>query len=288
MDCLNVGQDCRAITPELVEKYGQYLYREERSANTISKYKRDLRSLIVFLGKDELSKEKLVEWKAALERTHAPASVNSMLAAVRAFLEWREMPWLKVKPLKLQRRIFSRPDKELSRAEYTRLVKAAGRRGDSRLELLLQTVCATGMRVSELQFVTVQAIRAGRAYVNCKGKRRVVFLPRALCRQLMKYCNKRSIDSGVVFRTVSGKPLDRSNIWRSMKRLCKSAGVEHAKVFPHNLRHLFARTYYSLHPDLGRLADLLGHTSVATTRIYTMESGLLHARQLDRMGLVLT
>ena len=210
-----------------------------------------------------------------------------MLAAVNGFLEWSGMPQMKVKPLKIQKCLFAKPEKELTQEEYWRLIKAAEEKDNHRLAMLLQTICATGIRVSEVRHITVEAVGIGQANVDCKGKNRVVFLPKVLCRALQRYCRKHGIDSGPVFKTAGGKPLDRTNIWRDMKALCNRAGVEPGKVFPHNLRHLFARTYYKLEKDLSRLADLLGHSSVTTTRIYTMESGKSHIRQLERIGLVL-
>ncbi len=270
-----------------ITEYVVYLKSEERSHNTIAKYVRDLRAFLTFWGGGEISKMIVLDWKDKLIQEYAPASVNSMLAAVNGFLDWLEKPECKVKPLKIQREIFARPEKELTKAEYDRLVRAAQSKNNERLALLLQTICATGIRVSELCFITAQAVHTGRASVDCKGKSRTVFLPKELCKSLTRFCREQKITSGVVFRTASGKPLDRCNIWRDMKNLCKSAGVEQSKVFPHNLRHLFAKTYYSIEKDLSRLADLLGHSSVNTTKIYTMESGRTHQRQLERMGLVL-
>lgn len=269
-------------------EFETYLYHQERSANTIKKYSRDLRALFTFLRGREFSKDSLLSWKEQLTGTYAPASINSMLAAVNAFLDWLGLPVMKLKPLKIQREIFLKPEKELTREEYRRLVKAANQEHDYRLSLLLQTICATGIRVSELRFITVEAVKAGRAVVDCKSKTRTVFLPLDLCRALRCYCRKQGMENGVIFRTKTGKPIDRSNVWKNMKALCESAGVEPGKVFPHNLRHLFARTFYSLEKDLSRLADLLGHTNITTTRIYTMENGWEHAKQLDRMGLVFT
>lgn len=270
----------------LVRDYENYLVEEERSRNTITKYMHDLKSYFIFLQGEAVTKESLVCWKEKLTQTYLPASVNSMLAAVNGFLEWAGYPQYRVKPLKIQREIFTKPEKELSKEEYIRLVKAAEEKQNCRLALILQTICATGIRVSELQFITLETARTGRAVVDCKGKKRTVFLPGALSRALQEYCREHGIKEGVVFRTKNRKPLDRSNIWRDMKNLCCSAGVEPEKVFPHNLRHLFARTYYHMEKDLSRLADLLGHSNVTTTRIYTMESGLEHAKQVERMGLV--
>ena len=270
-----------------IAEFQNYLHQEERSRNTITKYIRDLKVFFTFLDGQPMAKEALLDWKKHLTQTHAPASVNSMLAAVNGFLEWSGMPLMKVKPLKIQKCLFAKPEKELTQEEYWRLIKAAEEKDNHRLAMLLQTICATGIRVSEVRHITVEAVGIGQANVDCKGKNRVVFLPKVLCRALQRYCRKHGIDSGPVFKTAGGKPLDRTNIWRDMKALCNRAGVEPGKVFPHNLRHLFARTYYKLEKDLSRLADLLGHSSVTTTRIYTMESGKSHIRQLERIGLVL-
>ena len=286
MEYGNVPGMLRLDKTGLVRHYENYLVEEERSRNTITKYMRDLKSYFIFLQGEAVTKESLVCWKEKLTQTYLPASVNSMLAAVNGFLEWAGYPQYRVKPLKIQREIFTKPEKELSKEEYIRLVKAAEEKQNCRLALILQTICATGIRVSELQFITLETARTGRTVVDCKGKKRTVFLPGALSRALQEYCREHGIKEGVVFRTKNRKPLDRSNIWRDMKNLCCSAGVEPEKVFPHNLRHLFARTYYHMEKDLSRLADLLGHSNVTTTRIYTMESGLEHAKQVERMGLV--
>ena len=286
MEYGNVPGMLRLDKTGLVRDYENYLVEEERSRNTITKYMRDLKSYFIFLQGEAVTKESLVCWKEKLTQTYLPASVNSMLAAVNGFLEWAGYPQYRVKPLKIQREIFTKPEKELSKEEYIRLVKAAEEKQNCRLALILQTICATGIRVSELQFITLETARTGRTVVGCKGKKRTVFLPGALSRALQEYCREHGIKEGVVFRTKNRKPLDRSNIWRDMKNLCCSAGVEPEKVFPHNLRHLFARTYYHMEKDLSRLADLLGHSNVTTTRIYTMESGLEHAKQVERMGLV--
>lgn len=271
-----------------INKYVDYLQNEERSENTITKYTRDLRAFFAFTGGCVIDKAAVLLWKEKLIQDYVPTSVNSMLAAVNGFFDWLGLPQLKVKPLKIQRAIFARPEKELTRQEYDRLVRTAQEKHNERLALLLQTICSTGIRVSELPYITAEAVRVGRATVDCKGKTRTVFLSKELCKSLTRYCSEQNIMAGVVFRSASGAPLNRSNIWRDMKSLCKSAGVEQSKVFPHNLRHLFAKTYYSIEKDLSRLADLLGHSNIATTRIYTMESGVEHIRQLERMGLVLS
>ena len=220
--------------------------------------------------------------------SHAPATVNSILAAVNGFFRFMGWKDIAVKLLKIQKALFCDERRELTRAEYARLVSAAQKVGNERLSLVMQTICATGTRVSELRFITVEAVTTGRAEICNKGKRRTVFLPGRLRRLLRKYLQKQKKTAGAVFTTRTGRPLDRSNIWRDMKALCESADVEPGKVFPLNLRHLFARTYYSLEKDLSRMADILGHSSVNTTRIYTMESGSVHQRQLERMGLIIT
>ena len=220
--------------------------------------------------------------------SHAPATVNSILAAVNGFFRFMGWKDIAVKLLKIQKALFCDERRELTRAEYARLVSAAQKVGNERLSLVMQTICATGIRVSELRFITVEAVTTGRAELCNKGKRRTVFLPGRLRRLLRKYLQMQKKTAGAVFTTRTGRPLDRSNIWRDMKALCESADVEPGKVFPLNLRHLFARTYYSLEKDLSRMADILGHSSVNTTRIYTVESGGVHQRQLERMGLIIT
>ena len=276
------------LTAALIRRYADHLREQERSAATIQKYAHDLTALLEYLQGEALTKALMIGWKEALSADHAPVTVNSMLVAVNGFLRFMGWHALTVRLLKIQRPLFREEQRELSKDEYARLVDAAQRAGDERLALILQTICATGIRVSELRFISAEAVRSGRAEVCNKGKRRTVFLPDRLRRLLKTYLKKQKITAGAVFVTRTGRPLDRSNIWRAMKALCKSAEVEPSKVFPHNLRHLFARAYYALEKDLARLADILGHSSINTTRIYTMESGTVHARQIGRMGLVIT
>lgn len=277
-----------ALTANLIQKYLTHLHEQERSAHTISKYAHDLTALLAYLNGEPLTKNALIGWKAQLADALAPASVNSMLVAVNGYLGFMGWQDLKIKLLKIQKTVFVDESRELSKEEYTRLVHAAQQNENERLALVLQTICATGIRVSELRFITVEAVQCGRAEISNKGKRRVVFLPAALRKLLTAYLHKQGKTSGSVFTTRSGKPLDRSNIWRDMKALCQSAGVDPKKVFPHNLRHLFARVFYSLDHDLSRLADILGHSSITTTRIYTAECGTVHAQQVDRLRLVIT
>ncbi len=276
-----------ALTTALLQKYLLHLQEQERSRATVSKYAHDLGALLAYLDGAPLTKAVLVDWKAHLVATLAPASVNSMLVAVNGFLTYCGWPELRVRLLKIQKSAFLAEEKELTRPEYERLVRAAQQQENERLSLVLQTICATGIRVSELKFITAEAVARGRAEISNKGKLRIVFLPRTLRRLLAAYLRKEGKTTGAVFTTRSGKPLDRSNIWRDMKSLCQSAGVDPKKVFPHNLRHLFARTFYSLDHDLSRLADILGHSSVNTTRIYTAECGNVHAQQMERLKLII-
>lgn len=276
------------ITPEFIQNYLIYQEEQERSAATIQKYAHDLTELYTYLNGQPLNKLALIGWKQELTETYAPTTVNSMLTAVNGYLSYMGWPELRIKLLKIQRSLFLDEQKELTRSEYFRLVRVAEQEGKERLSLVIQTICATGIRVSELRFITAEAVCCGRAGITNKGKRRTVFLPDKLRRLLKQYLKTQKITTGAVFVTRTGKALDRSNIWRDMKALCERAGVDSNKVFPHNLRHLFARTFYSLERDLSRLADILGHSNVSTTRIYTAESGATHAKQMERMGLVIT
>lgn len=278
----------RFLTADLIERYTDYLREQEKAGSTVRQYSRNLTELQLWLAGMPLSKSRLIEWKQMLAGKYAAATVNATLAAVNGFLHYMRWGSMTVKLLKIQRSSFIDESRELSREEYTRLVQTAEQQGNQRLSLVLQTICATGIRVSELKFITVDAIQTGRAEIANKGKRRPIFLSEKLRRVLKRYIQKQKITAGAVFVTRAGKPLDRTNIWREMKGLCETAGVEPGKVFPHNLRHLFARIYYTLEKDLSRLADILGHSSINTTRIYTAESGIVHARQVERMGLVLT
>ena len=276
------------LTEAWIRRYAVHLMEQERAVNTIQKYVYSLHKLQRYLNGTPVTKMALIGWKEQLMQTYAPASINTMLASLNSFLSFMGWHGLEMKPLKVQRTLFFDERRELSRSEYMRLVNVAQRIGKLQLALILQTICATGIRVSELRFITREAVQTGRAEVFNKGKRRTVFLPGKLCRILRKYLCEKKITDGAIFITRTGRPLDRSNIWREMKDLCEKAGVDPDKVFPHNLRHLFARTYYAIEKDLSRLADILGHTSVNTTRIYTVESGMVHARQLERMNLIIT
>lgn len=274
----------RNITEEQIERYRQYLIRDEKSTATVEKYLRDVRAFSVFAGRAAVTKELTVAYKKELLKNYAPHSINSMLAGVNSFLSFMGWPDCKVKLLKLQRQAYCPEDKELTRAEYERLLKAAEKNGQ--LKLVMQTICATGIRVSELRFFTVEAVKRGEVVVSCKAKTRTIFIPGKLRKRLLDYAKRQKIRSGVIFLAKSGKPLDRKTIWAQMKGLCKAAGVKAEKVFPHNLRKLFARTFYGIEKDIAKLADILGHSSIDTTRIYIMTTGTEHRRKIERLGLV--
>lgn len=278
----------RIIRLRKIKEYEVYLMEQEKSLLTIKKYIQDLKRMYEYFGDKELSKISLIEWKNVLTKSYSSSSVNTILAAANGFLEFNGWCDLKIKPLKIQKNIFCDEKKELTRDDYLKLIKAAEKSNNKRLSLIIQTICSTGIRVSELSFITVQSVYSGKAEINNKGKRRIIFIPVKLSIILKKYIRKQKISSGVIFITKGGKPVDRSNIWREMKNLCEESGVKSEKVFPHNLRHLFAKIYYSAEKDLSRLADILGHTNINTTRIYTMESGSVHLKQLDKMNLVIT
>lgn len=270
-----------------LERFHRELHMMERSAATIEKYDRDLRAFYRWLPENKrFRKETVMAYKGHLCETYAPASVNSMLAALRSFFKFMGWNDCDVKSLKVQRRIFSRKEKELNKEEYERLVETAELQGNRRLCLLLQIMASTGIRVSEVQYITVEAVKRGKAEISLKGKIRVILLPGKLCRKLLKYIKKEKITSGQIILTRSGRPMNRKEIWAQMKNLCKAAGVDTQKVFPHNLRHLFARIFYKVQRDLVKLADLLGHSSIETTRIYLITSGEEHLRDMERLGLV--
>lgn len=277
----------KTITKKSIDSFHQFLIYEEKSPSTLKKYIHDVCTFAAWLEKRAPQKSLVLEYKANLIGKFAPASVNSILSSLNSFFEFCDLPNLKVKLLKIQRQIFTDRNHELSKEEYGRLLNAAYKKENKRLYYLMQTICSTGIRVSELRFITVDAIHCGQAHINCKGKLRTVILPKQLCKMLLQYIKERKIKNGCVFVTKNGTPLDRSNIWAEMKKLCESAGVDRKKVFPHNLRHLFARTYYSIQKDIVRLADILGHSSINTTRIYTIESGAEHRRQIQELGLLI-
>lgn len=276
----------KTITNESILSFKEELICAEKSKATVEKYVRDVNIFSEWLADKALSKAEALEYKTRLTERYAPKSVNAAIASLNAFFAYINRQDLKLKNLKIQRCTFAEKEKELTKAEYERLLSAAKAKNNERLYYLMQTICSTGIRVSELKFITVSAVHSGSTVIHCKGKMRTVFLPKQLCKILKEYIKRHGITSGSVFVSKNGKPLDRSNIWSDMKKLCADAGVEPKKVFPHNLRHLFARTYYRLQKDIVRLADILGHSSVDTTRIYTMESGETHRRRIEKMHLL--
>lgn len=276
-----------SITPELQMAFAEHLRLEEKSSATIDKYSRDVRTFVEFICGREIDKALVLEYKNALLDRYTVTSANSMLAALNAFFRFCGWFELAVKQFRVQREAFCTEEKELNRQEYMRLVSAANRRGDERLSLILQTICSTGIRVSELAYITVNAVKRGEAHVSCKGKTRRIFLVPELCKKLWAYAKGKGIKDGCIFVTRNGRPLNRTGIWRAMKSLCHEAGVAATKVFPHNLRHLFARIFYSMQKDIVTLADLLGHASINTTRIYTVTTGKTHRQKMKQMKLVL-
>ena len=275
------------LTEREFDQFEDYLRHDEREESTIEAYLRSLTRFAEWADGRAVTKELAMEWKTALsESGYRPISVNAMLAAVNKFFTCMGREDCKVKYLKLQRQMFRKSEKDLSKEEYQRLVQAAHEKGDLRMELILETICATGIRVGELKYITLEAVRAGVAEIALKGKIRTILLPHRLCRKLQKYAKQQKIASGKLFLTQDGLPVSRQSIWTRMKALCEAAGVERSKVFPHNLRSLFARSFYGSCHDVVRLADVLGHSSIETTRIYLMSTGKEYLRQLDKLGLV--
>lgn len=275
------------LTRQQIRAYAHHLQLEEKSGATVEKYLRDVRAFACWLNGRQITKELCAQWKAHLtEQNYAPASVNAMLSALNSLLEFLDLRECRVKFLKIQRRLFRDADRELTKDDYQRLLNTAYKLGRERLGLLVETIGATGIRVSEVQYITVDAVQRGKAEIALKGKIRTILLPGKLCRKLLKYAKKQKTASGAIFRTKSGKELGRRQIWAELKGLCKHAGVEPGKVFPHNLRHLFATVFYRACRDIAKLADLLGHSSIETTRIYLLTSGAEHIRTLDRLRLV--
>lgn len=277
----------RIITAKTIAKFKEHLILEERSEITIEKYIRDVKAFTAYTQNTVVTKETVISYKKHLQETYAVRSVNSMLASINslfAFLGWHD---LRVKSLKLQQQVFCPEEKELTKAEYARLCRTAERKHNERLNLILQTICGTGIRVSELQFITVEAVKQGEAVVNCKAKTRSVFIVKELKQKLLRYAAEQNIKSGMIFVTRTGKPISRTNIWREMKALCEEANVNPQKVFPHNLRHLFARVFYGIEKDIAKLADILGHSSINTTRIYIISTGMEHRQRMEDMRLII-
>ena len=277
----------RTITTEQIASFGQFLLEDERSAATVEKYLREVRLLAAFLNGGEVTKASVAQWKThLLEENYNPTTVNGKLSAIDRFLSFMGWEDCRVKHLRLQRRLFRESNRELTKVEYERLIATADECGKERLSLLMETICATGIRVSEVRYITLEAAEAGKAEISLKGKIRTILMPGKLCRKLIKYARKNKIASGELFLTRSGRSLSRKQIWAEMKAICETAGVESGKVFPHNLRHLFARTFYKVCRDVVRLADVLGHSSIETTRIYLISTGVEHAQTLELMRLV--
>lgn len=274
----------KVLTQKIINNFKNFLIQEEKSTITIDKYIHDVRAFMDYANGSDITKNIVLAYKKELVSKYAVRSVNSKLASVNsllAFLGWEDC---KVKSLKLQRATYSSEEKELTKAEYIRLLGAAN--SNSRLRLIIETICGTGIRVSELQYFTVEAIKCGTVTVFCKSKTRNILVPSKLRKLLLNYARQNRIASGIIFRTRSGRPMNRSNIWAEMKKLCASANVNPSKVFPHNLRKLFARTFYTIEKDIAKLADILGHSSIDTTRIYIMTTGTEHRRKIERLGLV--
>jgi len=278
----------RTITENQISDFRSHLRLEERSEATIEKYVRDVRGLMIYLQGMEITKELLLNYKQHLiDRKYAARSINSMIASVNSFftcMEWYDM---RIKQMRLQRQIYCPEEKELTRDEYERMIRTADKKKNERLKLMIETLCGTGIRVSELKFITVGSLKSGEAQVTCKGKTRTVFIVRKLKQMLTAYCKNHGITEGVIFRTRNGRPVNRITVWREMKSLCRESSVNPAKVFPHNLRHLFARTFNKIENDISKLADVLGHSNINTTRIYIISTGREHRRKMEQMRLII-
>ena len=274
------------ITDDMITAYENHLMEWEKSKATIRCYVRNICAFREWIGERSVEKSAVLEYKEMLMKQHKTTTANVMLSSLNSFFEFCGAHNLRVRAIKVQKEIVYDEKKELSKQEYEKLLKAAATKRSKRLYYIMQTICASGIRISELPYITVEAVKKKSAEVNCKGKIRTVILPDDLCVLLMRYISTQDLKSGCVFLTRGGLPVNRSNIWAEMRALCKKAGIPKEKVFPHNLRHLFARTYYSTQKDIVRLADILGHTSVDTTRVYTKESGKTHRKQVQKLGLV--
>ena len=279
--------DGHILTNGQLISFKQQLRSEEREQSTIEKYMREVKLFRTWLAGCPVTAETIAQWKNHLrDDNYKSETINSKLSALNRFFKFMRWPECRIKYLKIQRKLFRGTEKELTKEEYMRLLESAKSLEKARLSLLIETICATGIRVSEVRYITAEAIQAGRADISLKGKIRTILLPGKLCRKLQKYAKKQKITSGEIFLTRSGKGISRRQIWAEMKALCKKANVASSKVFPHNLRHLFARTFYRACRDVAKLADVLGHSSIETTRIYLISTGIEHARQLERLGLI--
>ena len=278
----------KVLSNKTIEQFEKHLRMEEKSQNTVEKYIRDVTAFAEYLGGKAVSKESAIAYKQHLQDNgYAIRSINSVIASLNSLFTFMRLHDCKLKSIKLQRQIYCPEEKELTKAEYARLIRTAKQKGNDRLNLVIQTICGTGIRVSELEFITVEAVGKGEAVVSLKGKTRTVFIVKDLQKKLLRYCREQKITEGSVFVTRTGKPISRTNIWREMKSLCKQADVNPNKVFPHNLRHLFARTFYGIEKDIAKLADILGHSSINTTRIYIITTGTEHRRRMENMQLII-
>ena len=277
----------RVITAEMIAGFEEYLILEEKSTATVQKYIRDVKRFLAYAENAAVTKETVIGYKKHLQKNYAVQSVNSMLASINGLFSFLGRHDLRVKSLKVQQLIFRPEEKELTKAEYLRLCRAAECRQNHRLSLILQTICGTGIRVSELKYITVEAVRRGEAAVRCKAKTRSVFIVKELKQKLLRYAAEQGIKSGMIFVTRTGEPISRTNIWREMKSLCEQANVNLQKVFPHNLRHLFARVFYGIEKDIAKLSDILGHSSINTTRIYIVSTGTEHKKRMENMRLII-
>ena len=278
----------KVLSNKTIEQFEKHLRMEEKSQNTVEKYIRDVTAFAEYLGEKAVSKESAIAYKQHLQDNgYAIRSINSVIASLNSLFTFMRLHDCKLKSIKLQRQIYCPEEKELTKAEYARLIRTAKQKGNDRLNLVIQTICGTGIRVSELEFITVEAVGKGEAVVSLKGKTRTVFIVKDLQKKLLRYCREQKITEGSVFVTRTGKPISRTNIWREMKSLCKQADVNPNKVFPHNLRHLFARTFYGIEKDIAKLADILGHSSINTTRIYIITTGTEHRRRMENMQLII-
>ena len=275
------------LEQSIINRFKSYLIENEKTSTTIEKYIREVKRLLIFLNNREPTKSLLLEYREILKQQHKAQTVNSKLSAINSFLYFSGYNDRKIRFLKVQRKAFIEANRELTEREYRNLLMQAQRQGNDRLYYIMMTICSTGIRISELKYITKEAINNGRAEINCKGKLRVIFLPKDLCKKLKQYSISKNIKTGSVFITKNGNELDRSNIWRDMKKLCEYAKVAPEKVFPHNLRHLFARMFYAIEQDIVKLADILGHSSINTTRIYTASSGREHQEKIEKLSYAL-
>lgn len=279
----------RKMTEKVLLEFKEFLYEEEKSQATINKYMCDLKKLMIFMGGQEITKSRMIEYKEYLRKNkqYKTSSINSFLVAANRLFEYLGWHDLRVKTYKIQKEVFLPENKDISKEEYKRLVRTASSLGKNKTAMMLQTICATGIRVSELSAITVSGVKKGMVEICCKGKIRQVLIPRSLQVKLLHFIRQNGVKRGTVFCTKSGRAVHRTSIWREMKRLCEQAGVKKDKVFPHNLRHLFAKSFYEINKDIAKLADVLGHSSIETTRIYIKSSFVEHRKQLELLDLIL-